>query len=59
MKKFTLSHLMLVMGISILAINLVVNYFVDVPTTINYFFRASAVVTFVFGFLSFRLTVAE
>ncbi len=59
MKKFTLAHLMLAMGIGILAINLTFNHFFDVPTVINYFFRGSAMITVAFGFLGFRLVVAE
>ncbi|TPG66498.1 hypothetical protein [Hymenobacter nivis] len=59
MKKFTLSHLMLVMGMGIFIVNMVLNHFFDVPTVINYFFRGSALVTMAFGFLNFRLVTAE
>jgi hypothetical protein len=59
MKKFTLAHLMLVMGIGIFAVNLVFNHFIDVPTAINYFFRGGALVTMSFGFLNFRLVSVE
>ena len=59
MKKFTLAHLMLVMGMGILAVNLVLNHFFDVPTVVNYFFRGGALVTMSFGFLSFRLVTVE
>jgi len=59
MKKFTLAHLMLIMGMGILTINLVSNHFFDVPTAVNYFFRGGALVTMSFGFLSFRLVAAE
>lgn len=59
MKKFTLAHLMLAMGIGILAVNLTFNHFFEVPTVINYFFRGSAMITVAFGFLGFRLVVAE
>lgn len=59
MKKFTLAHLMLVMGMGILAVNLIFNHFFDVPTAINYFFRGGALVTMSFGFLNFRLVTVE
>ncbi|AWM32733.1 hypothetical protein [Hymenobacter nivis] len=59
MKKFTLAHLMLVLGMGILAVNLVFNHFFDVPIAVNYFFRGGALVTMSFGFLSFRLVAVE
>ncbi len=59
MKKFTLAHLMLVMGIGIIGVNLAFNHFFDVPAAINYFFRGSALIAVAFGFLGFRLVVAE
>ena len=59
MKKFTLAHLMLVMGMGILAVNLAFNHFFDVSAAVNYFFRGSAAVSVAFGFLGFRLVVAE
>ena len=59
MKKFTLAHLMLVIGMGILAVNLAFNHFFDVPAAVNYFFRGSAAVSVAFGFLGFRLVVAE
>ncbi len=59
MKKFSLAHLMLIMGIGIMGINLTFNHFFDVPAVINYFFRGGAVIAVVFGFLGFRLVIAE